>query len=267
MADLLKRSLAPIPDEAWAEIDEEASRTLRNNLSARAVVDMNGPTGRDTAAVNLGRREAIKADAVPGVECGLRKVLPLVEARVRFSLSLEDLEDVARGSQTPDLQPVVDAATKIALFEEKTIYDGLDAACIQGVRSAASSEFVPIAASADVFLDMAQDAVGQFRKNSIAGPYSLILGSAAYRMLKLGDQRGYPLMRRIEELLGGSVRWSPALEEGGVVVSQRGGDYIMTLGEDFSIGYAGQNGDQLEFFITESFTFQVLEEAAAVVLK
>lgn len=267
MADLLKRSLAPIPDEAWAEIDEEAARTLRNNLSARGVVDMNGPAGRETAAVNLGRRETIKTDAVPGVECGLRQVLPLTEVRVPFSLSLEDLEDVARGSQTPDLQAVVDAATKIALFEEKAVYDGLDAACIRGVRSAASSESVPLADSADAFLSMAQDAVGQFRKNSIAGPYSLVLGSTAYRMLKLGDQRGYPLMRRIEELLGGSVRWSPALENGGVVVSQRGGDYVMTVGQDLSVGYAGQNGDRLDFFITESFTFQVLEEAAAVVLK
>ena len=33
--DLLKRSLSPISDAAWQEIDEQARRVLRANLSAR----------------------------------------------------------------------------------------------------------------------------------------------------------------------------------------------------------------------------------------
>lgn len=266
MADLLKRSLAPIPDEAWAEIDEEASRTLRSNLSARGIVDIDGPKGPGAAAVNLGRIKPVANANVQDVKCGVRQVLPLTEARAAFTLSLADLEDVARGAQTPELKPVVQAARKMALFEEQALYQGLDDAGIRGICATSSNESVALADSVEGLLSMAQDALSLFRQQSIGGPYSMVLGSAPYRMLKLGDQRGYPLMRRIEELLGGSVHWSPAIE-GGVVVSQRGGDYSLTLGQDLSLGYTGQNGDSLEFFIVESFTFQVLEEAAAVVLK
>lgn len=266
MADLLKRSLAPITDQAWAEIDAEAARTLRNNLCMRGVVDVDGPSGPETAAVNMGRTRRTESQPVAGVDSALREVLPLVEARAAFQLSLTDLDDIARGAQTPDLQPVVDAARGVALFEEHALIDGFDEACIRGVAGASTSDSVPLADSAEGFLEMTQDVIGLFRQNQIGGPYEMVLGSAPYRLLKLGDQRGYPLMRRIEELLGGSVRWSSALESG-VVVSQRGGDYTMTIGQDLSVGYTGQQGDTLDFFIAESFTFQVMEEAAAVVLK
>ena len=48
----LHRELAPISDAAWAQIEEEASRTLKRYLAGRRVVDVHGPGG--TALV--GRR-------------------------------------------------------------------------------------------------------------------------------------------------------------------------------------------------------------------
>ena len=39
----LHRKLAPISDDAWAQIEEEAGRTLKRYLGARRVVDVNGP--------------------------------------------------------------------------------------------------------------------------------------------------------------------------------------------------------------------------------
>lgn len=265
MADLLKRSLAPVTDQAWAEIDAEAARTLRNNLSARALVDMTGPSGAETAAVNLGRTETLGASAVDGVDCALRQVLPLLEARTSFRLSLSDLDDISRGAKTPELGPVVQAARKCALFEESALYHGIQDAGIEGICGAATLDAVPMATSAGDFVEMTQDALGRLREAAIGGPYAMVLGDAPFRAIKAGDQKGYPLLRRIEELLGGSVHWSPALEKG-VVLSQRGGDYEMTVGQDLSIGFAGQNGDTLNLFVVESFTFQVLEPAAAVVL-
>ena len=54
MTDILRRSLAPVTDEAWKEIDSQATRTLKGNLSARGLVDLSGPHGWTMAAVNLG---------------------------------------------------------------------------------------------------------------------------------------------------------------------------------------------------------------------
>jgi uncharacterized linocin/CFP29 family protein len=40
----------------------------------------------------------------------------------------------------------------------------------------------------------------------------------------------------------------------------------MTVGQDLSIGYCSAGRDDVELYITESFTFQVIEPAAAVEL-
>ena len=43
----LHRGLAPISEAAWAQIEEEASRTLKRHLAMRRVVDVDGPKGTD----------------------------------------------------------------------------------------------------------------------------------------------------------------------------------------------------------------------------
>ena len=53
--DILKRELAPIPAEAWAEIDQQAIRSLTAILSARKVIDVTGPMGTDFPGVPEGR--------------------------------------------------------------------------------------------------------------------------------------------------------------------------------------------------------------------
>ena len=50
----LHRELAPISDEAWAQIEDEASRTLKRHLAARRVVDVPSPKGLELSAVSTG---------------------------------------------------------------------------------------------------------------------------------------------------------------------------------------------------------------------
>lgn len=266
MNTLLKRSFAPITDAAWKLIDDEAARILKGNLSARALVDFNGPKGMHVAAVNLGSVKPAKAEMVKGVTWGLRQVLPLVELRVPFVLSLADLDQTGRGGDTPDLSRVVAAAQKAALFEEKTIYSGLPEGARCGIL--ASAEHKPVAGpkEASEFPEAVEAAVYAIAQKGIAGPYHLVLGRDLFRMLATGDNRGYPLRKRVADLLaGGSIRWSPALE-GGVLLSGRGGDYELTVGQDYAIGYAGTEGDSVNLYVTASFAFRVLEPAAAVEL-
>ena len=51
----LMRGKAPITDEAWAEIDAEARRSLTNYLAARKLVDFSGPHGWSYSALPTGR--------------------------------------------------------------------------------------------------------------------------------------------------------------------------------------------------------------------
>jgi uncharacterized linocin/CFP29 family protein len=50
-------------------------------------------------------------------------------------------------------------------------------------------------------------------------------------------------------------------------MATRGGDYEITVGQDLSIGYAVHDRENVELYLTESFTFRVLEEKAAIFLR
>ena len=57
----LHRELAPISDAAWAQIEEEATRTLKEHLAGRRVVDVEGPGGTMLSAIGTGHLHAIAA--------------------------------------------------------------------------------------------------------------------------------------------------------------------------------------------------------------
>ncbi|MFW6152007.1 MAG: family 1 encapsulin nanocompartment shell protein [Verrucomicrobiota bacterium] len=267
MRNLLKREQAPITEEAWAEIDEEAVRILKGNLSARGLVDFEGQKGLECASVNLGRVGSEGKNAlVKGVEWNVRAVLPLTEVKVPFSLDMAELDNISKGASDADLDPVCEAARKLAMFEESALYFGFDEGCIRGIVSSSQNNPEKLPGSADSFTGAVESAIVAIEKNGIAGPYALVLGTSAYQKLAAGDNRGYPLKKRIEEMVRGGVKWSPAIN-GGALVSLRGGDYEMTVGQDIAVGYEGVSGNTIKLFMTESFTFRVLDERAAVALK
>ena len=49
-----------------------------------------------------------------------------------------------------------------------------------------------------------------------------------------------------------------------MVVSLRGGDFQLTLGSDFSIGYLQHDAERVRLYIEESLAFEIYEPAAAV---
>jgi uncharacterized linocin/CFP29 family protein len=265
--DLLKRKLAPILPEAWAAIDAEASRVLKLNLAGRKIVDFQGPHGWAFAAVNTGRLELLADQPDKDLNLGIRRVQPLVEVRVPILLPIMELDTVARGATNPDLTPVVRAAEKVARAEDQAIFGGLRAADIVGILPA--SPHAPERLSADVRAvpRAVLAAKEKLRQAGVSGPYALVLGSELYDQVYAFTEEGHPLAKRIEQLLvDRPIIRAPALD-GGVVLSLRGGDYELTVGQDLSVGYAYHDKHQVELYLTESFTFRVLEPPAAVRLE
>ncbi len=260
--DILKRTMAPITDAAWKEIDAEAVRILKGNLSGRGVVDFVGPYGWEKAAVNLGEVKEVKKEFVKGVNWGIRQVQPLLELRVPISLNIWDLDNLERGGQAPDLESVAEAARQAALFEEKAVYQGFADAGITGICQVSGKSF-GLPRDAEKLLPALEDGILALQQRGISGPYQLVLGTDAYKIVMAGDDKGYPLICRIKELVGSDIKWSPGLEVG-ALVSKRGGDYVFTCGQDLCIGYHSHTTKTVDLFLTESFTFQVLEPAAAV---
>jgi len=267
MADLLKRSLAPISDAGWAEIDNLAKLRLSSHLSARSIADFDGPLGWDHSAVSTGRLiTGGKKGAKGGVAWGVRQVLPLVEAKVSFEVDRQELESLLRGAKDADLDSLEDAARTIATFEENAVYLGLSDADIKGIIPAASNKAIDLALDPTGYPKSVSAALHALQLQGVNGPYTLVVGTKAHQALNQVAPSGYPLRQVIEQITGANILWSPALD-GGVLVSSRGGDFEMTVGQDLAIGYEGHTEKSVSLFFIETFTFRVLEPRAIVVLK
>jgi uncharacterized linocin/CFP29 family protein len=205
-------------------------------------------------------------DKANGVGWGIHKVLPLVEIRVPFSLGIWQLDDVERGAVNPNLVALTEAARKVAIFEETAIYHGFEGGNIQGLLQASSHSPVPLSPDRTKFTEAVELALLAIQEAEVGGPYALVLGTEPYRWLMAGDPSAYPLHKRIQALVTGGIHWSPALQ-GGAVISRRGGDFEMTVGQDLAIGYKTHTAQDVELYFAESFTFRVLEPAAAVELQ
>lgn len=263
--DNFHREIAPISDAAWAQIEDEASRTLKRHLAARRVVDVVGPKGLNYSAAGTGHVKPIAAPA-DGVESGLREVKALVELRVPFELTREAIDDVLRGSDDSDWSPVKEAARKIAFAEDRAVFEGYAAAAIQGIREGASNPAIKLPENIKGYSDAVAKAVSALRLAGVNGPYALVLGAQAYTNVSGGSDDGYPVLHHIERVVEGGIIWAPAIE-GGFVVSTRGGDFELDIGQDISIGYQSHTSTTVQLYFTETFTFRLLTSEAAVVLQ
>lgn len=260
----LYRDLAPISDAAWAEIEEEARRTLKRHLAARRVVDVVGPKGVDFSAVGTGHIHRIDAPEA-GIQAAQREIKALVEFRVPFELTRSAIDDVERGATDSDWDPLKAAAQKIAYAEDRAVFEGYAAAGIQGIRQSVSNPAVTLPADLKSYSAAVAKAVSQLRLAGVNGPYTLVLGADPFTAIQGGDDEGYPILAHIRRLIDGEIVWAPAIT-GGFVMSTRGGDFELDIGQDFSIGYLSHSAKSVELYLQETFTFRVLTTEAAVAL-
>jgi uncharacterized linocin/CFP29 family protein len=262
--DILKRELAPITEGAWNLIEAEARRTLQADLSARKLVEVDAPRGFDFAAVNLGRLTVPKKQPDDGVRVGVRQVQPLVEARAQFRLDLWELDNAERGAADVDLRAVSTAARALARFEEQAVYRGFGPGSIKGLAEASSHEPVRLGGDPQSYLEAVARGILTLRNANVGGPFALALGPEPYRLVE-GECSSYPLIKRLAAVLQGPVVYAPFID-GGFLLSTRGGDFQLVLGQDMSVGYEAHDTRTARLYLGESFTFRVLEPAAVVPL-
>lgn len=262
--DILKRSLAPITDEAWTEIDAQAKKTLTEKLSARRFVDVVGPKGWDYVVVGLGRLDISENQLVQDVQAGIHQVQPLVETRISFQLEIWELDNIVRGAKDIELDALITAAQKIALFEEEAIYNGFKPGNITGLAESVVHPAISFTEKPDEFLKVVSQGMTTLARASVGGPYALIINPEIWNIVASSVQ-GYPLKKRVENMLGGSVIPSLNIDDA-FLISIRGGDLELIIGQDFSIGYESHDSKHVKLFLTESFTFRVLDPGVIVSL-
>jgi uncharacterized linocin/CFP29 family protein len=260
----LMRELAPITDEAWTQIDEEASRSLKHFLAARRLVDFTGPLGWGYSAVDTGRIESLPSGPLSGVDVASRTVVPLVELRAPFALDPAELAAADRGATDIDLDAVIEAGRSAALAEDHLVFHGYEPGGVAGLITASPHQPVAISDDYSHYPEHVAKAVAALRSADVAGPYAIALGARCFTgVTETTEHGGYPVFEHLHQILDGPVVWAPAVD-GAVVLSQRSGDFELTIGEDFSIGYRSSTATSIDLYIEESLTFRINTPQAAV---
>src|SRR5579863_2994526 len=260
----LHRELAPISDAAWAQIEEETTRTLKRYLTGRRVVDVPSAGGIALPGVATGHLRPISAPA-DGILARQREVKPLVELRAPFELSRQSIDDVERGSEDSDWQPAKDAAKQLAFAEDRAIFNGYHEVDIQGIREGTSNPVETLPADVRDYPDAVARALSQLRLVGVNGPYSVVLGADEYTALAETRDHGYPVLEHVKRIVDGDLIWAPAIE-GAFVLTTRGGDFELYIGQDVSIGYLSHTDAIVRLYLQETFTFLLLTSEAAVAL-
>jgi uncharacterized linocin/CFP29 family protein len=262
----LLRELAPMSDTAWSAVEDEAATRLRAFLAARKLVDFNGPLGWNASSVNVGRAGAADDSLADGVQARVREVLPLVELRTPFALRHEVLDAIDRGAPDPDLGPVVDAARQAALAEDRAALHGHAASGIAGITEATPHDALITPDDFEQFPTAVARAIAVLRDAGVGGPYAVALGPQPYTNVIETTYGGYPVLNHVRLLLDGPVVWTSAVDCA-VVLSVRGGDFELSVGQDLSLGYLAHDAETVHLYLEESIAFRALSPEAAVELR
>lgn len=253
---MLYRELAPVSDDAWKEIDETAKEVLLSFLSARKVVNVNGPKGLDYNVITKGRLANIQEE---GDICyGNYEIVPLTESRVEFEIDRWELDNIERGAADIQLDPLEKAVEKLALFEENAVFNGLEDAMIPGLKNSASGEEISFGDNPREMMEAISQGIFSLREAYAQGPYTLVVGKEIFERI-VSKETAYALDKKIIKLIGGNILLNHVID-GAYLLPYNDDDLEFTIGRDFSIGYQSHTNDKVKFFATESFTFRVLDE-------
>ncbi|MGI5949552.1 family 1 encapsulin nanocompartment shell protein [Peptoniphilus sp.] len=265
--NILKRNLAPISNDAWQEIDETAKDVFVNTLNARKALSVIGPKGWDYAAVNCGRLDLIKdveSDKnVSDICTGKYELKSLIEARVSFNLDRWELDNIDRGAKDADLDNLEEACEKLALFEDDVIFNGYKDEIV-GLHDAASHQYSFGKETNTILKNIGQGAT-DLKYSYAKGPYDLIVSEEAYNLINK-IEGGVYLLDVVKKIIGGDIILSKACK-GAIMIPHKDEDFEFTLGHDFSIGYEKEDPQNVGLFVSESFTFRVLDEDKVVSYK
>ncbi|OBG99883.1 MULTISPECIES: family 1 encapsulin nanocompartment shell protein [unclassified Mycobacterium] len=260
----LYRDLAPVTEAAWAEIELEATRTFKRHIAGRRVVDVSEPGGPVTAAISTGRLRDVEAPT-DGVVAHLRESKPLVRLRVPFNLSRYEIDNVERGAQDSDWDPVKAAAKKLAFVEDRAIFEGYGAGSIDGIRGCSSNPPLQLPEDPRDMPDAISQALTGLRLAGVDGPYSVLLAADVYTKVSETTEHGYPIREHLNRLVDGDIIWAPAID-GAFVLTTRGGDFDLQLGTDVAIGYLSHDAETVQLYLQETLTFLCYTAEASVCL-
>ena len=264
--DTLRRDAAPLSERVWKEIDEAVGHAAKHVFTARRVATFDGPHGWDQlVASRLGTMTPCQTREGKATVCRPEVVL-LAEVRAEFSVPWAAIELFERGAPRLDTRTAEDAAREVALAEDRLALYGepMGAGFLtspDSPRIRAGDWTVPGQMIADVL-----KAIEILDTRGLSGPYELVLSPARYfQYLQAEGDHGYPAARQLREVVS-AVHRSLVAHDAGAVFSVRGGDFVLSVGGDLSVGYRLHDREAVHLFCVETIGAQTATPEAVCTL-
>jgi uncharacterized linocin/CFP29 family protein len=264
----LRRNAAPLSAKVWKEIDDIAGATFKQTVVGRRITDFDGPRGWNHVATQLGTFKPAHAPQSSGkVQFLVPDVLLLTELRAEFEVPWADIDIFERVGPTLESKSIEDAARETGLAEDGLLFFGTSTT--PGLlkhpdtpRIALSDWSLPGRLVTDLLA-----AVQKLDTAGVKGPYEAVLSSQHYYsyLRQTGEGGVYPAAKQLNLVLE-KVHHSPVII-GAVLLSTRGGDFLTTVGGDFTVGYRWHDERAVHLFCVETIAPQLLTPEALCVVR
>jgi uncharacterized linocin/CFP29 family protein len=264
----LKRSAAPLSEKVWKEVDSLASSMFKQTVVARRIADFDGPRGWNHVATQLGTFKHVQTPKHSGhVRFSVPDVLLLTELRAAFSIPWADIEIFERVGPTLESKSIEDAAREMALGEDALVFYGTSSN--PGILT---SKETPHLALSDWSKPgrLVADFLGAVEKLDtlgVKGPYEVALAPHLYYsyLRQTGEGGAYPAAKQLGIVIA-KIYSSPTID-GAVLFSTRGGDFRITIGGDFIVGYRSHDETAVHLFCVETVAAQLITPEAICLMK
>ena len=263
--DWLRRASAPLSSEVWNAIDHAVVSASRQELAARRIADFEGPKGWDHVADPLGTTRP-GPQARSGAARAVPDVVLLTEIHADFSLPWATVDAFARGARVMDTGPAEQAAREVALAEDDLAFNGGPGSTGFLTGGGPDVKLGDWSVAAQVAADLIA-AVSTLDGRGIPGPYAAVLDPTRfYAYLRAAAERRLSTEAdRLEGLIRGIHR--SAVIRGGAVFSMRGGDFILTVGGDLTVGYRWHDAADVHLFCVETIGARLVTPGAVCLLR
>lgn len=256
----------PLAEPVWSALTEAMVATARHVLAARRVATFDGPRGWEHVASRLGVITRCETTEGRAMVC-LPEVALLAEIRADFQVSWAAVQAFERGAPALDTAPVEAAAREVALAEDRIAFYGQPVG--HGFLTSPESPKVrrgDWARPGQAVRDLLR-AVEALDTAAVPGPYEAVLPPAAYyAYLQAATEGGETARSQLKGVLAAAHR-SEVVRSGGAVFSTRGGDFLLTVGGDLTLGYAYHDRDAVHLFCAETVTPRLVTPTAVCLLE
>lgn len=266
MSAYMNRERSGFPDEMWQRIDQAATVSARDILTARRFLDVEGPFGAGLTSVEVGTESYARPASESRAAVVASRAIGVAMLQQVFELSIRRVEGHLRMGLPLDLRPVEDAAEAVAWREEELIYHGIPEQGLAGltnVEGRASSGINDWDRVEQALNDVIA-AVDKLDGNGFRGPYALALSPPRYNKL-FRHYEGSDLLQldHLSRLCEAGVYKAPI--DNAVVVDRRVGQ--IDIGQDLRIGYSANDGIHFRLFASESLVMLIDDPAAVCTLE